>query len=241
MAIGDTANINARLAKLLPSSWFSRSSNPILGAVTGAISDTFAQTYALIQFSKLQTRISTATGGFLDLIGLDYFGLRVQRKASQTDASWAKSIKAEIVRPRQTRASIVKAVNDLTNTPVTIFEPWNAGDTGGFGAAFAFGETAAAWGSTAYPYTVFVTAVEPVGAGIPSLSGFNNTWGGFGAGAFAFADLSRVQGNVTNQNIYDAIEATRAAGVTAWVNIAPPPIAGGRLDINFNLDSTLLS
>jgi len=240
MATGDQKDVAGRLVSILPPSWF-----PDPAANKWSLLQGFANVaswcFNLIAFAKLQTRISTATGVFLDLIAFDYFGRGFLRKRGQPDNSFSIGIKREVLRPRQTRAAIIEAVNDLTQTPVTVFEPWNAGDSGGFGRAFAFNEPTAAWGSNAYPYTIFVTAVEPAGAGIPGLSGFNDSWSGFGAGAFFFADLSTVSGLVTNQDIFNAIERSRAAGVTCWVNIGPPPIVGGRLDVDFYLDNTPLS
>ncbi|RFB80029.1 hypothetical protein DYH55_00300 [Methylovirgula sp. 4M-Z18] len=225
---------------LVPASWF-RDSDQHASALLGGVAANEAFIYSLVQFAKAQTRLQTASDGFLDLLAFDYFGLRFQRKPGETDAAWALSIQNELTRARATRGAVIKAVRDLTGTSVRVFEPWNAADTGGFGAAWALNESASAFGSTAYPYTIFITAVEPIGAGIPNLAGLNDAQGGFGAGEFALADVSLTQGAVTNQNIYDTINATRASGITAWVNIGPPPVAGGRLDMSFYLNATALA
>jgi len=236
MATGDQRDMLYRLRALLPPSWFPDIA-PIRDGLLSAFAATASFIYGLIAFTRLQLRVATATGIFLDLMAFDFFGRRIKRKASQTDASLRATIQTEVLRERVTRAGVQKAVSDLTGSPVTIFEPFNPMDTGGFGVMFAF-NAAGAWGSDKLPYTMFITAVEPVGAGIPSLSGLNNSWGGFGAGAFAFADLSTVSGQVTNQDIYDTIEATRAAGVTCWVNIGPPAPTTGRIGVDFAIGET---
>lgn len=240
MATGDQNNIVSRLASVLPPSWFQSPSTNETGLLNG-FANVAAYIYSLVSFAKNQTRIATASGFFLDLIALDYFGNYFRRKIGENDAVYSQAIRNEILIPRQTRGAIQSVVGNLTKSPVTIFEPWNANDSGGFNMRFAFCEPTSAFGSNAYPYTIFVTAVEPPGAGIPSLSGFGNTWSGFNSGAFYFADLSTVTGGVTNQNIYDAINQTRAAGITAWVNVSAPSYSGGRLNSTFTLDSSLLA
>ncbi|HYA07474.1 MAG TPA: hypothetical protein VEF90_16435 [Xanthobacteraceae bacterium] len=237
---GSQSDIASRLRSLLPPSWFPDPAPDLWSQLQG-FANIASWLYGLIAFAKLQTRISTATGFFLDLIAFDFFGRRVRRKPGQNDASLRTLIKSELVRPRQTRAALASAVAALTNAPVTIFEPWNAGDTGGFDGSFAFDEPTSAWGSQHYPYQVFLTAVEPSGAGIPYVSGFDDAQSGFDAGWFYFADPTEANGHVTNQDIYDAINATRAAGITVWTNISAPPVPGGRLDMNFVLDGTPLA
>lgn len=239
MATGDSNDFLSRLKALLPYRWFSAYAAPNRDAVLGGISDALAWTYSLVQYAKAQIRIATATGPWLDVLGLDYLGLRVTRKAGQPDSSWRVTLAKEIIRTRVTRAGIVQAVEDITSQPATIFEPFNAADTGGLGY-FGLNEPTCLIGSLAFPHTVLVNAVEPGGGAVPSLSGLNDTWGGLGAGAFALADLSTVTGVVTNQNVYDMINAVRAAGITAWVYLGPPPVTGGRLDESFYLDTTPL-
>lgn len=257
--IGSVADIANRIISLLPRGWFVNTQSQlsatssatqitisygppggIIGVIISGGSTALSWIYSLIQYVKLQTRRITTSDAFIDLGIFDFLALRVRRKASQTDASARVMWKQEVLRRRVTRAYVQQAVQDLTGTPVTIFEAFNPMDTGGIGAQWAFNEPTSAWGSNAYPYTMFITAVEPVGAGIPNLSGLNDSYGGFGAGQFALADLFLTTGDVTNQDIYDMINFTRGAGIRCWVNIGPPPITGGRLDINFYLDQTPL-
>lgn len=240
MSTGDAPNILARLKAVLPQSWFPDTSPVLDGLLTGfATVGSFV--YGLIAYARLQTRVQTATDGFLDLAAFDFFGLRVRRKQSQSDASLRALIQAEVLRERATRFGIQHAVEDLTGNPVRVFETFNPQDSGGWGTyAFAF-DMAGYWGSSSYPYTMFLDVVQPNGAGIPNLAGLDSSYSGWGAGYFYLADLSLVTGAVTDQDIYDTVEATRAAGILTWVRIGQPPVVGGRLDIDFVLDFTLLA
>ena len=256
---GSAADIASRIVSLLPRGWFVNTQGQlsatssatqitisygppggIIGTVIAGGATAQSWIYSLIQYVKQQTRRITTSDGFLDLGLFDFFALRVRRKPSQNDNSVRAMWKQEVLRRRVTRNYVQKAVADLTGTQVTIFEPFNPMDTGGIGAQWAFNEPACAWGSSAYPYTMFITAVEPIGAGIPNLSGLDDSYGGFGAGQFALADLFLTTGSITNQDIYDMINFTRGAGITCWVNIGPPPITGGRLSVNFFLNQTPL-
>jgi len=274
IATGNSNDMIGRLTRLLPTGWWNDGSFNVLDAsfitaIKGGLGDGLAWIYSLFQYVKNQTRLTTSSDFFLDLSAYDFFGLRIKRKPSQTDSSLIATIQKEIFREKVTRHGVEQAVEDLTQTEVTIFEPMNPQDSGGWGVLFAF-DAGGAWGAD-LPYTMFITAVEPIGAGIPSLAGFDSYSGGWGVpqgvtsamlgvafskgfsngfgylyglfgtgGAFALADLSQIQGTVTNQDIYDTIEATRAAGVTCWVYIAPPPIRAGTVDFDFFLDLSLL-
>lgn len=238
MAVGDQNDFLARIKATLPPTWFSTAS-PILDGLLSGFASAASWVYGLLQYAKSQTRIATATDGFLDLAAYDFFGRRVRRKPSQPDVSLRATIQKEVLRERVTRHGVQQAVADLTGNPVQVFEAFNPQDTGGWGIMFAFG-MAGAWGSDKYPYTMFITAVQPVGAGIPNMSGLNSPQSGWGAGMFYLADLSKVTGAVTNQDIYDTIEATRAAGVTCWVDIGPPPLQHYRLGIDLVLGSSTL-
>lgn len=209
----------ARLKGLIPYRWFSNNA-PLRDAVLGGIADSLAWCHDFIQFAAQQTRLSTMSGAYLDIAALDFFGLRIKRRGDQTDDSFRATILKEIFRQRGTRKALIDALNDLTSHKPKIFEPTNPQDTGGWGVMFAF-NAAGRWGAN-MPRTVFIDAYEPPGSGIPNLAGLNSAQGGWGAGAFALADLKMVTGPVTNQDIYDTIEATRAAGVTAWVSISSP-------------------
>ncbi len=239
MAIGDVNDVLSRLKSVLPS-WFPQST-PILDGVLSGFAQIGSWAYGLLQYTQAQTRVATATDGFLDLAAYDFFGLRVRRKAAQPDAVLRGVIKTEVLRERDTRRGMIKALIDLTGTPVSIFEPSYAYDTGGYDTTSLAFDTNGAWGSRDLPYQMFITVVEPIGAGVPNVAGFDTSYGAWNGGYSSLIDKSAITGNITNQDIYDTVEATRAAGITCWVNITTPPVIGARLDIDFVLDTSLLS
>lgn len=233
MTTGDADDMLRRQKALLARGWFSDSS-PVLDAVLSGFSSIAAYVYDLLTYASRQTRIGTASDGFLDLAAFDFFGLRIKRRPDQADESFRQLILKEIFRERVTRKGIQGAVADLTNLDVRMFEPFNARDCGGLDTGYLGFDTVGRYGAVDMPRQIFVALLNPIGAGIPNAPGMDDGLGGFDAPPEQFGDLSRVVGPVTQQNIYDTINATRAAGITAWVAIGLPPEA--RLDEDFVLD-----
>lgn len=223
----------ARLRSLLPRGWFPDVS-PTLDALLFASAINLSHVYNLLSYARDQGRLATASDGWLDLLAYDFLGLRVRRAISQTDNAFRALVKREILRTRVTREGIRAAVYDLTGNEVRIFEPWNTGDTGGLDTGYLGFDMIGRFGSVDMPFCFFLATLQPVGAGIPDVGGLDNGLGGFDTNPGELGDLSQVQGAVTDQDIYDTINATRAAGVTAWVAIGLPPEA--HLDDDFILD-----
>ena len=155
---GDEADFIGRIRSLLPPNWFpTEPASAPFTVASGAISGyatVFAFIYSILAYVKLQTRIKTATDGWLDLIAYDYFGLRVQRAPGQSDASFLTTILSEIVRQRNTRASVIAILTQLTGRTPVVFEPWYDGayltDTAYYGITN--------WGSYPTAYQSFVIA-----------------------------------------------------------------------------------
>lgn len=139
--IGDQDDIIARLKGALPARWFPTDS-PNLDAWLSGPAFVLAGIYSLIQYAILQTRIKTATDGWLDLIARDFFARRFQRRAAEQDDSYRTRIIAEIFRTRATRPGLISALTDLTGQAPIIFEPARVTDTGAYGGPyFAYGGT----------------------------------------------------------------------------------------------------
>jgi hypothetical protein len=96
MATGDTTDVLGRLKAVLPR-WFGGAS-PILDALLTGLATASAFIYSLYGYAKLQTRILTASDGWLDMVAADFFGTTLQRKASQTDSSFRAAIIANLLR-----------------------------------------------------------------------------------------------------------------------------------------------
>jgi len=236
-ATGQIPDILNRLrAALAP--WFPDPANaPVLTSVLTAQADAFAFVYQYLQFAARQTRIKTATGGWLDLIAWDFFGANFLRRAGEPDASFQARILKELVRPRQTRAALVQLITDLTGNAPQIQEAWNPQDWGCYGNVPGSGcgyGMAIGYGSLQYPNQVFISTIQ-TGAGIPNVAGYGaGNGGGYGAcGSLSeYADISQTVGAVTPAEVLLRISQTVAAGVTAWVDIVgafpslpayPPP------------------
>jgi hypothetical protein len=214
--VGTSDNILARTRNLLPPSWFPDDA-PNLAAVLQGFANIGAFAYAMVAFAKLQTRISSASGFFLDLIAFDYFGRLIRRRIGELDATFAARIKKELIRERVTRLGMVQALTDLTGKAPIVFEPWNTSDAGGYGTHCGYG-VAGGWGSTLLPAQVFLTVYRS-GQGVPGVDGYGGGLGGYGQGAIEYVGPTMLTGAVSDQDIYDTIEAAKPTGVICWTKL----------------------
>lgn len=179
MAIGDQTDLLSRLVGVMPGGWFENTGNPItdqnghpitdenghditdgtpgppvITALLLAFGNLQAFIYSLLAYIKLQTRIATATGGFLDLIAFDFFGLTIQRASGQTDASFRQTILAALFLQRNTRAAVIMSLTTLTGRAPLVFNGWR--DTAYLNQNAYYGRSR--WGSRGTPYQSFVIA-----------------------------------------------------------------------------------
>jgi hypothetical protein len=230
MATGDQVDMLGRLKAVLPGRWFG-SETPILDGILSGFAWALAWMFALIQGVSAQLRLLTATGVGLDIISADFFGATMQRKPGEADEGFRKRLKSALFLPRATRPAMVAALVALTGRAPRIFEPRRPADTGGWGhpgmtagPGLAYG-LAGGWGNLSLPAQVFITAYRPTGGGVANVAGYGGNGffrmpGGYGMGAIEYASLADVEGEVTDQDILDTINATRPAGTIAWTNIS---------------------
>ncbi len=128
MAVGDQSDVLARLKAVLPP-WFS-SPTPVLDAVLSGYAWAGSFVYGLYAYAKQQTRMKTATDGWLDMFAGDFFGSSLIRAAGQTDASFRARIIANLFRERATRNAIIRVLQDLTGRTPIVFEAERPADTG---------------------------------------------------------------------------------------------------------------
>lgn len=223
---GDTDDMLRRQKAVLPRGWFP-DVPPVLDGVLTGFATVAAHIAALIAYGRLQTRLSTATDGWLDLLAYDFFGLRFKRALNESDDAWRARIKAEILRPRATRASIIQALTTLTGRAPRFFEPANVLDTGGLGdgsqasppwCGMAW-NVCGRWGSMNYPGQAFITAYRPNGQGVPFVSGYNEAAGGYGAGSIEYVGVKQITGPISDAQIYATADDTKAAGTLMWTDI----------------------
>lgn len=223
MATGDQSDIFARLKSLIPR-WFGDGAT-VRDALLQGLAWAASFIYSLITYTRLQTRIKTATDGWLDMIAADFFGSTLLRASNQSDASFRARIIINLFRERATRWAIISVLKDLTGRTPLVFEPMRPADTGCYGGpAIGYG-LAGGYGSMLIPYQAFVTAFRPSGVGIPNVGGYGGTVGGPGPGGYGtaaqieYAALSMIQGAVTDADIYNAIDSVKPAATAVWTRI----------------------
>ena len=224
MATGSQSDIANRLAQVLPPSWF-QSGLTNEPALLQGVGNIMAWVYSLISFAKLQTRISTATGFFLDLMALDFFGRNYGRSVGMTDAVFATGIKKELLRPRGTRAALAQALTDLTGRAPKIFVPSNAPDTGGYHYACGY-SLAGGYGSLLMPFQSLVVAYRPSTSGVPFIPGYGTitTAGGYSIGGYSttgeYSDISYIVGPVTDAQIFARVASVAPIGTIPWTRLS---------------------
>jgi hypothetical protein len=243
MATGDQNDILGRLQSYLPNGWFDGDSNPIRDAVLTGLAVVFAWVYSILAYVRGQTRIKTASEGFLDLISQDFFGGALPRLVNETDAHFLTRIQINLFRERATRRGVILVLEELTGRAPIIVEPWNPGDCGAYGVSTSGYGAAGYYGSLSLPYQAFVIAYRPATSGIPNVAGygvcvaglsgasilFNGAPvdpivamapGGYGHGRIEYASMDMIEGAVTDADIYAAIASVIAEGTIAWTRLS---------------------
>lgn len=221
MATGDRSDIASRLTQLIPHGWFANGLSSMRDALLQGLASSFAFAFSLLAYVRQQTRISTATDGFLDMIAGDFFGSSLVRTLNQTDASFRARIIINIFRERGTRKGLSLVLTQLTGRAPVIFEPARPADTGGYGGGMVGYGVAGGYGSLALPMQAFVTAYRPAGSGIPSVAGYGISTTGYATPSQGeYAALSMVQTHVTDADIYAAIDSVRPAGYVVWARVS---------------------
>jgi hypothetical protein len=218
MATGDQQDFFQRIKTLVPR-WFG-DSMPTIDALVQGLAWAGSFVYSLWAYAKQQTRILTATDGWLDMIAADFFGAALLRQSNQSDASFRARVVINLFRERATRGGIVKVLQDLTGRTPLVFEPLRPADAGCYGGpAIGYG-MAGGYGSMLLPFQALVTAYRPTGQGIPMVAGYGISTGGYGQASRAdYAAMSMIQGAVTDADIYAAIDSVKPAGTIIWTRI----------------------
>jgi hypothetical protein len=160
---GDLKDFSNRLRAVLPAPWFNEPT-PILSGILAGFADSWQWLYGLLIQLRLQTRIQTATGDWLDRVAADFYGGRLRRLAAESDDALRSRLQHEMRRERGTRAAVSAKLLDVTGRPPLVIEPTNPGDTGAWGHGCAWG-VAGVWGSWTLPNQFFLTAFRPTTGG----------------------------------------------------------------------------
>jgi hypothetical protein len=217
MSTGDQNDIFNRLkANLVP--WFGNDS-PSLDALLQGTAKTDSTVYSLIADASLQCRIKTATGDALDLISLDFFGGKMPRHPNENDASFRNRILANIVQERATRKGMITVLINLTGRTPIIVEGFHTFGIGAYDQTLYY-DTGYGFGWL-QPYTAIIYAYRPQPEGFVGI-------GAYDAGSFgydfhfnnAYVSINDEIIFVTDQDIIDAIEATKPFGTFMYVSIS---------------------
>jgi hypothetical protein len=221
---GDQADMVARLRAALPQGWFADDA-PVLSAVLSGFASVWAWLFTLLTYVQQQTRITTASGGWLDLIARDYGGTSWARESGETDTAFRARITHNLQRLRGTRSALIANVTALTGRPPLVFEPANPRDTGGVSTPTLGWNSLGGWGSLTLPYQCFTVAYRPKGGGIANVGGWGSApvtfaLGGWNSAALAWGDTSLISGSVTDAQILAAVAESMPAATIAWTALS---------------------
>jgi hypothetical protein len=222
--IGDAIDFKARLRAMLPVRWFPDTA-PVLDALLGGLASAWASVYALLQYMRLMARISTAAGTTLDFIAGDYFGMTLVRRSGEADFFFAARIKAELLKPRATRAAVIAAVTRLTGIAPLVFEPSRPADTGAYNSAVSLGYgVAGGYGSYARQAQFYIIVTHGVLNGPPLVGGYYKGAGWAGGGYGSTLPYPILRAN----DVFYSVPGAITPGVIG---------AGGVLPTGWNLDA----
>jgi hypothetical protein len=224
MATGDQQDQFQRIKALLPR-WFA-DSTPVLDALLNGLAYIKAFLYGLIDYARLQTRVKTATDGWLDMISADFFGGALPRQAGQADADYRNAIIVAMFRELATRRALIQVLTDLTGHAPALFEPRRPLDTGSYGGPLLGYGMAGGYGSLLIPYQAFVSVPVAPGPGVPGIAGYGVPTGGYGKPSWAaYGSRQMLQGAIADADIYAAIDRVKPAATIVWTRIAAAPLA----------------
>ena len=223
----DANDFVRRISAMLPKRWFG-DSTPNLNAILASLATPWAWLSGSLEYVALQTRVSTATDDWLDLISYDYFGDRLKRNLNEPDNNFRSRIQVALLGDAVTRSAIFGRLQELLDTPPIIFEPSFPRDTGAYtssseeslysSSGLAYG-TVGGWGSLTLPFQAFITVNRAPVSSRGTLTGYSTSNGGYGTGSSSYTDLADLPGRVTDQDIQAAIVDHLPVNTTAWLRI----------------------
>jgi hypothetical protein len=155
--IGDAEDMRQRLRLTLPNDWFADIS-PVLDGLLAGLSVVWAGLYDLLQFVRLQSRIQSATAGFLDIAATDFFGSGLARRAQEADDAFRSRLQRAFRRQRGTRAALIDVASEA-GFSVRIFEAAQPADTGVYNTCSGLAwNVSGGWGSLSMPFECLVAA-----------------------------------------------------------------------------------
>lgn len=226
---GDQADIVARLKRLLPN-WFGQDAGPtpVLDALLEGPAWALSFVFGLIEYTRLQIRLRTLTGGWIDLAAEDFFGDELRRKAFEADDVYRDRFRSALFEPSNTRKAISDAVEAIAGVAPRIIQPWNPSHTGRWGAMYWGVDTLTCpfrWTSAQSGRFFLEVSIPPA-----SVAGWGRfpSWNGFtfwNSSSFYWVDLSSAQ-QAVGTAIIERVKALKADGVMALISFTGRPTAG---------------
>lgn len=198
--------LNKQLA-LLPR-WFGDDFPNLIATLTGsAVCNDFV--YGLLKYIRLQLRLQDMSGETLDLFSQTYFGKKLLRHFDESDDSYRTRISVTLLRPGATRQAMIDVLTSLTGRVPII---WESGiDSAFYNHAF-YGHST--YGASDDAYQAWIIAYRPIS---PEQAG-TSYYGQTGFYGHSFYQTSFTNG-ITDQDILDAIEATKVYGTLMHVTL----------------------
>lgn len=229
MATGDQNDLISRLQKWMPQGWYPATTGTRIYAVMAGLASVLSSIFGMIAYARLQTRIATATDGFLDIISRDYLANNLPRIPGETDAAFSVRIRANIFLKANTRTNIQAYLQTITGYPVRMIEPWQPNDTFVWGRSFWGVDTTVnpgQWANGNQRYCGLIALTLPASGA----SGLSRSWWGQwfwntvsslapAAGAWWLA----FSGSNAEQLIYAAIIRLKVFGTSIYVKFVPAP------------------
>lgn len=215
---GSQDDILGRLKRLMPNGWFGPDGSfPAVEAALAGLGAAFARVYALYAFAKLQTRLATMTGGWLELAASDFFD-NFKRLRGEIDPRYGRRLRLEVFRDRNTRNAIDRAVYDLTGQHPDVFEAWRPGCCGGLDTPSFALDITGRLGDLTPRFETIISIPQPQNFGIPNWPGLDVSLAGLDANFALVSDDDIIGAGPTTADILAALERVRTASHTYWVN-----------------------
>lgn len=230
----------------MPQSWFpngydvlgtAQSPTPVLDAfMSGWANGIATWIWWLLNYVQQQMYITTATGGWLDIVSADFFGPDLPRYGGESDTAFRARIEDNLFLPANTRLAIQTALQALTGASVRMIEPWQPNDTACWGGPKTYwgvnsAVTPGNWSNGDRRYQGFIQCVlpQPQGGG----ANFTSVWGNSGAvvNSMFWGTIVGWWWNTSlttgaAQLVYNLLNKLKVYSTTIWVQFVPPPGTG---------------
>jgi len=151
------------------------------------------------------------------MIAGDFFGMSLPRSLNESDSSYRARIQVQMFRQRATRPALLAMLTQLTGNVPTIIEPARPADCGGYGLPVMGYGAAGRYGSLLCPWQAFVEVYRPRSIGVLNVPGYACAQSGYGVAGCYVAAGSLI--NVSDENIFAAVESVRPLATRVWVRL----------------------